>query len=328
MKTHRRILVVAALAATALTMSACSATATGGGPKTDTPAKAGGLIAIITPAPSNVFFKAEADAAAAEAKKLGYTTSVASHDDDPNKQSNLIDTAITRHAKAIILDNAGADASIGPVEKATKAGIPVFLIDREINKAGVAKAQIVANNAQGAAEIAGVFAKSLNGKGNYFELTGLASDTNAAVREQGVAGILSQYPDLKMVGSQAADWDQTKAFNITETLLQRTKDVQGIIADNDTMAMGVIAALKAAGLAGKVKVVGFDGSPDAVAAIKAGTMVADEMQPATLIAQTAVQQADKFLKTGKTGQAEKQSIDCTTLDSSNIAKYTLFGLSS
>ena len=84
--------------------------------------EAGGLIAIITPPADNPFFKAEADAAEAKAKELGYTTSVASHDDDPNKQSELIDTAISRKAKAIILDNAGADASIGPVSKAKDAG--------------------------------------------------------------------------------------------------------------------------------------------------------------------------------------------------------------
>ena len=60
--------------------------------------KAGGLIAVITPAADNPFFKAEADAAAAKAKELGYQTSVASHDDDPNKQCELIDAAISRKA--------------------------------------------------------------------------------------------------------------------------------------------------------------------------------------------------------------------------------------
>ena len=76
--------------------SSTSSSASGSG-------KAGGLIAIIPPAVDNPFFKAEADAAAAKAKQLGYQTSVASHDDDPNKQSELIDAAISRKAKAIIL---------------------------------------------------------------------------------------------------------------------------------------------------------------------------------------------------------------------------------
>lgn len=131
-----------------------------------------GLIAIITPSHDNPFFKAEADGAMAKAKELGYTTLVASHDDDVNKQNQLIETAIARKAKAIILDNAGADATVGPLEKAKAAGVPTFLIDREINKTGVAVAQIVSNNYQGAQLGAEKFAKLLNGKGKYVELLG------------------------------------------------------------------------------------------------------------------------------------------------------------
>ncbi|MDP0902215.1 substrate-binding domain-containing protein, partial [Klebsiella pneumoniae] len=81
-----------------------------------------------------------------------------------------IETAIARKAKAIILDNAGADATVGPLEKAKAAGVPAFLIDREINKTGVAVAQIVSNNYQGAQLGAEKFANLLNGKGKYVEL--------------------------------------------------------------------------------------------------------------------------------------------------------------
>ena len=170
--------------------------------------KAGGLIAVITPSLDNPFFKAESDAAVAKAEELGYETTAASHDDDPNKQSQLIDSAISSDAVAIVLDNAGADASIGPVQKAVDAGIPVFLIDREINKTGVATAQIVANNSQGAALVGEEFVKALGGKGTYVELTGKESDTNAGVRSQGYKDVLSQYPDLKRVAQQSANWDQ------------------------------------------------------------------------------------------------------------------------
>jgi erythritol transport system substrate-binding protein len=109
-------------------------------------AQAANLIAIITPSHDNPFFKAEADTANARAKALGYDTIVLVHDDDASKQSNLIDTAIARGAKAIILDNAGSEASIAAVKKAKAAGIPSFLIDREINATGVAVSQIVSNN--------------------------------------------------------------------------------------------------------------------------------------------------------------------------------------
>lgn len=283
------------------------------------------LIVIITPSPDNVFFKAEQDAAAAQAKKLGYQTLVISHDDDPTKQSQAIDTAISRRAAAIILDNAGADVTVTAVQKAKDAGIPSFLIDREINKTGVAAAQIVSNNAQGAALGGQEFATLTGGKGEYAELTGKPTDTNAGVRSQGYHSILDQYTDLKMVAQQSANWDQAEALSKTQTILQAHPNIKGIIAGNDTMALGAYAALQAAGKT-DVVVVGFDGSPDVVASIIKGNIKATVLQPASQIAQMAVDQADKFIKTGSTGLPEKQSIDCVLVNKDNAATVKNFAV--
>lgn len=325
---RRRIIAAAAAGIIALSIAGCSSGGSDAGSDATTApdGEAGGLIAIITPSPDNPFFKAEADAAQAEAEALGYETSVSSHDDDPNKQSELIDAAISNGAKAIILDNAGADASIGPVQKATDAGIPVFLIDREINETGIAKAQIVANNAQGAAAVAEDWVAALPNGGKYIELTGKESDTNAGVRSEAFASVISQYPNLVQVAKETANWSQDEAFTKIETLLQRDPDIQGIIAGNDTMALGAVAAVEAAGLTGKVVIAGFDGSPDAVDAIKEGKLLATGLQPAVLISQLAVQQADSFIRTGETGEDEKQSIDCVVINAANADQYTLFAL--
>src|ERR1700710_648607 len=137
------------------------------------------LVAIITPSFDNPFFKAEADGAKARAEQLGYDTIVLSHDDDNSKQLQLVDSVVARGAKAIILDNAGSDASVAAVEAAKKAGVPSFLIDREINATGVAVAQIVSNNYQGAQLGAQEFVKQMGEKGNYVELTGRDADVNA-----------------------------------------------------------------------------------------------------------------------------------------------------
>ncbi len=322
-KPTRLVLILAAISSLAIAAcggsdsSSTSSSASGSG-------KAGGLIAIITPAVDNPFFKAEADAAAAKAKQLGYQTSIASHDDDPNKQSELIDAAISRKAKAIILDNAGADASIGPVRKAKAAGIPVFLIDREINATGIATAQIVSNNSQGAGLGGQEFVKALNGKGRFVELLGKESDTNAGVRSKGYNDVLSQYPDLKKVAKQSANWDQQEAFTKMETILQRNRNIDGVIAGNDTMALGAVAAIKSAGLTKKIKVVGFDGSPDAVSAIKKGQMDATVLQPAALISRMAVEQADQYIKNGKASKPEKQSIDCVLVNKENADQFGVF----
>jgi erythritol transport system substrate-binding protein len=280
-------------------------------------------LAIITPSHDNPFFKAEADAAAEQAKKLGYEVLVNSHDDDANKQDQLYDVAIARKVSAIVLDNAGADASIAAVKKAKAAGIPSILIDREINVTGVAAAQIVANNYQGATLGAEEFVRLMGEEGNYIELVGRESDTNASVRSRGYHDVLDKYPGLKMVGRQSANWDQREAFQKMETLIQGNRNIKGVIAGNDTMALGAMAALKAAGLA-QVIVVGFDGSPDAIASIKAKEMRATVLQPAAAIARLAIDQAHRLIANGSTGQPEKQAIDCELVTLANADHYGIF----
>lgn len=281
------------------------------------------LIAIIIPSNDNPFFKAEADVASARAHELGYEVSVNSHDDDAHKQDQLVDLAIADKAVAVILDNAGADASVAAVRKAKAAGIPSFLIDREINEQGVAVSQIVSNNYQGATLGAQEFVRLLGEKGNYIELVGRESDTNAGVRTRGFHDVLDKYDALKEVGRQSANWSQTEGFDKVQTMIQASHNLQGVIAGNDTMALGAVAALKAAGLT-RVVVVGFDGSPDAINSIKAGGMKATVSQPAATIARMAVDQAAQYLKTGSTGQPEKQLIDCVLVTPANADQFANF----
>ncbi len=308
--TRRTLLVGAALASTLLVPAYASAA---------------DLIAIITPSHDNPFFKAEAEGAQKRAEALGYETLVMVHDDDPNKQSELFDTAIARGAKAIILDNAGADASVAPVRRAKEAGIPSFLIDREISETGVAVSQIVSNNYQGAQLGAEEFVKLMGEKGNYVELIGKESDTNAGIRSAGYHDVIDQYPDLVMVAAQSANWSQTEAYEKMETILQANPEVQGVISGNDTMAMGAWAALKAAGRT-DVIVVGFDGSNDVRDSILEGGIKATVLQPAFRQAEIAVEQADQYLKTGSTGQDEKQLMDCVLINASNAGQLETFQL--
>lgn len=281
------------------------------------------LIAIIVPSQDNPFFKAEADAAAAGAQALGYRTRVDAHDDDAYRQDNLIDAAIASNAAAIILDNAGAEASIAAVRRATRAGIPCFLIDRAINSDGIARAQIIADNQQGAHIVAAEFIHSLPAGGDYAELLGRESDTNAQIRTRGFHDLLDKQTNLHQVAAQSANWSQAEAFAKTETILQAQAHLVGIIAGNDTMALGAAAAVRGAHRSG-IHIVGFDGSPDAIAAIKAGELEATALQPAALIANLAVQEADQFLKTGSTGKPERQIISCELITRANAADYGTF----
>lgn len=283
------------------------------------------LIAIIVPSPENPFFKALADAADAKAKSLGYDTLILVHNDDPVKQDQLFDTAVARKAAAIILDNAGADASIAAVTKAKNAGVPSFLVDREINATGVAIAQLVSNNYQGATLGAEEFAKDMGEEGDYVELIGKETDTNAGIRSKGYNDTLGQYPKLKKVAAQSANWNQAEAFQKTQTIIQQFPNIKGLISGNDTMALGAYAALKAAGK-GQVIVVGFDGSPDVAESIKAHEIRATVLQPVVRLSEMAVEQADHYIKTGKADQPEKQTIDCVLINPDNVNNYSAFSL--
>ena len=281
------------------------------------------LVVVLVPSQDNPFFKAEADAAAARALELGYRVRVDAHNDDAYRQDNLVDAAIASNAAILILDNAGADSSVSAIRRAARAGIKCFLIDRAINATGLAKAQILSDNDQGAQLVAAEFARALNHKGAYVELLGRESDTNARVRTKGFHTVLDALPGMKMVSAQSANWSQAEAFSKIETMLQAHGEIAGIIAGNDTMALGAAAAVKSAGLKGIV-IVGFDGSPDAIAAISSGELEATTLQPAVLISRLAMDEADQMIKTGTTGKPELQIIPCELVTKANAGAYRDF----
>jgi len=329
-KLRRRVIAPLVTGALALSLAAC-----GGGGSSSAPAptsgapaaggQAGGTIAIITVDPSNPYWKAEIDTAEAEAKKLGYKTTTSAHKNDPAQQNTIVETAINDKVAGVILDPAGADESVAAVQKLVDAKIPVVLINAEIAKTGLAKAQIVSNNAQGATLGAEAWAEAMQYKGTYVELLGKPSDNNAQVRSDGYKGVISQYPDLKKVGEEIANWDRQQGQEKMEALLSKNPDINGVIAGNDEMALGAINALKAANKLSQIKVLGFDGNQDAVNAVKNNEMVATVLQPIVEGTKKAVAQLDSVIKIGNTGvPEEKQALDCVLITKDNADKINNF----
>lgn len=280
------------------------------------------LIVIIVPSQDNPFFKSEADAAADAARKAGYAVRVDAHGDDAFRQDNLIDMAIASDASALILDNAGADASISAVKRAKNAGIACFLIDRDIKANGLAVAQIIADNNQGAILAGEEFARQMHNQGEYAELLGKESDTNAQIRTHGFHAVLDKIPTMVRSTAQSANWSQSEAFAKTETILQAHPALGGILSGNDTMAVGAAAAVKANGRS--LIIVGFDGSPDALEAIRNGQMKATVLQPAGTIARLAVSEVNTYLKIGTTGKPERQIVPCELVTLQNVNEFGVF----
>lgn len=264
-----------------------------------------GTIMILVNSLDNPYYASEAKGANLKAQELGYKTSVLSHGEDVKKQSELIDAAIGKKVQGIILDNADSTASVAAIQKAKDAGIPVVLINREIPVDNVALEQITHNNFQAGSDVANVFVEKMGEKGKYAELTCNLADNNCVTRSKSFHEVLDQYPDLKSVAKQDAKGTLIDGKRIMDSILQAHPDVKGGICGNGPVALGAIAALKAAGRS-DVIVVGIDGSNDEREAVKAGTLQATVMLQAQAIAAQGVTDIDNFLQKGT--KPEKQRV--------------------
>jgi len=113
--------------------------------------------------------------------------------------------------------------------------------------------------------------QAIGGKGGIIAIGGLISNTAAIERKQGLDQALAAHPGIKLLDFQVGNWKATDAYNITNGLLTRFgDDIKGIWAANDDMATGALEALRAAGSAGQVKLVGIDGIKSIVEAVKKG----------------------------------------------------------
>lgn len=255
-------------------------------------------ILIMVNSLDNPYYASEAKGASQKAQQLGYQTSVLSHGEDVKKQSELIDTAIGQKVQGIVLDNADSTASVAAIKKAQDAGIPVVLINREIPVDDVALVQITHNNFQAGSEVANVFVEKMTEKGKYAELTCNLADNNCVTRSKSFHQVLDQYPDMVSIARQDAKGTLIDGKRIMDSILQAHPDVKGVICGNGPIALGAIAALKAAGR-NDVVVVGIDGSNDERDAVKAGTLKATVMLQAQSIAAQSVTVLNNFLKKGE-----------------------------
>jgi ribose transport system substrate-binding protein len=225
---------------------------------------------------------------------------------------------------AILFNPTDAAGSVANATKAKEAGIPVFCMDREINSKDAATSQILSDSYSACVQLGKLFVDDLGKKGNYVELLGIVSDNNTWNRSKGFHSLVDNYPGLKMVAQQSADFDRNKAMEVMESILQAHGDIDGVFCGNDAMAMGAYQALVAANKADKVKVFGFDGAEDAINSIKEGKLSATAMQFPKVIAETAATFADEYFK-GKKDFPKKLPIAVEVVTKENIDKYIAYG---
>lgn len=281
-------------------------------------------IAIVVSTLNNPWFVFLAETAAKKAKELGYESKIFDSQNNTALESDHFENVISSGYDAILFNPTDAAGSVANAIKAKEAGIPVFCMDREINSKDAATSQILSDSYSACVQLGKLFVENLNKKGNYVELLGIVSDNNTWNRSKGFHSLVDNYPDLKMVAQQSADFDRNKAMEVMESILQAHNDIDGVFCGNDAMAMGAYQALVAANMADKVKVFGFDGAEDAINSIKEGKLTATAMQFPKVIAETAATFADEYFK-GKKDFPKKLPIAVEVVTKENIDKYIAYG---
>ncbi|MBW8485647.1 ABC transporter permease/substrate-binding protein [Actinomadura parmotrematis] len=258
---------------------------------------AGGVkIGLSVSTLNNPFFVEFRDGAQAEAKKLGVALTVSDAQNDASQQVNQVQNFTSAGDEAIIINPVDSDAAAPAVQAANRADIPVVAADRTVNKAKVAQL-VASDNVAGGKDAARALAKQLGGKGKIVVIQGQAGTSASRERGQGFEQGLKEFPGIQVLARQPADFDRTKGLDVMTNLLQSHPDLQGVFAENDEMALGAVKAL--GGKAGtQVKVVGFDGTPEGLDAVKKGTMNATVAQQPRLLGQMAVRSAVKAAQGG------------------------------
>ncbi|MFI6933243.1 substrate-binding domain-containing protein [Streptomyces sp. NPDC050287] len=267
---------------------------------------------------NNPFFVQIRAGAQAEAKKLGVDLTVTDAQNDASQQANQLQNFTSSSLGAIIVNPVDSDAASNSVKAADKAKIPVIAVDRGVNKATV-DALVASDNVAGGELAAKTIAEKLGGQGRIVILQGQAGTSAARERAEGFAKGLKAYPGIKVLAQQPADFDRTKGLDVMSNLLQAHPDVQGVVAANDEMALGAIKALGSK--AGKsVSVVGFDGTPDGLAAVKAGTLYASVAQQPSQLGKIAVDNALRAVQGKKVEQTVKVPVKVVTKE--NVAGFS------
>lgn len=256
-------------------------------------------IAVIPKGSTHIYWQTLHAGVDKAAKDLGVSVSWAGPETegDTQQQIALVQGFIDRKVDAIVLAPLDDKALAAPVEAASKAGIPVVIVDSSLQSE--AQVSFVAtNNKEGGRKGADELGKVMGGKGKALMLRYLEGSASTADREDGfLEEMAGKYPDIEIVSSnQYAGATRESALQASQRLLTKYPDVDGIFCPNESTVVGMLEALKASGKAGHVKFVGFDTGKELLEGLKSGVLSGLVVQDPFNMGYEGVQAAVDYLK--------------------------------
>jgi ribose transport system substrate-binding protein len=280
-------------------------------------------IALVTKAMDSEFWLVLADGAkAAAAARPGVKLSIVAPDREINidQQVTILEDQTRKGVKALVVSPAGSAQILSALEQATQRGVPVILVDTDA-PFDKKVTYIGTNNRRGGQLAAKGLAEAIGGgPAEVALISGVPGNESQDERAQGfIDALASDYPKLKLVARQPGNSERALGLTVMENILTAHPNIKGVFATNDQMALGAMEALEARGLRGKIKIIGFDATKEAVQATVDGRLAGSVAQNPFLMGQRGVEAALAALE----GKPVEKRIDTGTelVTAANAAKY-------
>ena len=265
-------------------------------------------IALVMKSLANEFFGTMANGAkryaAAHRTKLELLVNGIKDETDLAEQVSLVEQMIAMHVDAIVIAPADSKALVPALKRALAAGLVVVNIDNRLDaatlkEAGIAIPFVGPDNRAAAAAVGRALAAKLSPGDPVAIIEGIPTSDNSRQRRLGFEDAVKA-AGLNLVATQSGQWEMEPANNVAAALLTAHPNLRGLLCANDNMALGAVAAIKAAGRVGQVLVVGFDHISAIDPLIASGAVVATADQHADQLAVFGIEAARELMKTKTT----------------------------
>jgi ribose transport system substrate-binding protein len=298
--------------------AATNASASGEG-NTATPGKKL-KIGLTVQSLANPFFVAMQKGAQQAAQQFNAEVFVESGDYDIAKQTAQVENFISKKVDLILLNAVDSKGIAAAVQEAKAAGIPVVAVD--VGADGGIDTAVTSDNYQAGVLAAEYLVKRLNGKGNVVVLDG-PPVTSVFDRLKGFEDTIKKSTDIKVIATQNAEGSREKAVTMMENILQAHPkgQIQAVFGINDPTSLGAMVAVEQSGRAEEMFLVGVDGSPDAVEALKGKkSFAATSAQTPDAMVVKAVELGIKIINGEKVDELVKIPVQLVTTDNVNDYK--------
>lgn len=261
-------------------------------------------VALVMKSLANEFFLTMEDGAKAYQKEHSADFDLISNgikdETDTAGQTKIVEQMILAKVDALVIAPSDSKAMVPVIKKAVDAGITVINIDNQLDPAIVKSKNISVpfvgpDNRKGARLVGEYLARQLKAGDEVGIIEGVSTTTNAQQRTAGFKDAM-EAAQIKIVSLQSGDWEIDKGNKVAASILSEYPNVKALLTGNDSMAVGAVSAVRAAGKAGQVKVVGYDNINAIKPMLKDGRVLATADQFAAKQAVFGIETALKIIK--------------------------------